>query len=214
MLNLIPLQVVEEQVTPEQLNHTVDQLSESTLALAEAAANFGALKVIFAAFVVFTFILLILFLYQVIVTTRKVEKIHQTAKKLESSLEETESRTIGKAQAGLLLRRIFGSLKQYTKYVILRTRIENHLEMKDVITAKVTRLITNNWTELHSFLSNFECDTKNLSNYIEDEDANALIDLVIDQVYQDSNVFTVGSMEQSVDILLDGMKLETLKDFN
>jgi len=212
----LPLQIAGQvsDVTPEQLNQTVDQLSESTIALAEAAANFGALKVIFAAFVIFTFIILILFLYQVIVTTKKVEKIHQSAQKLEKSLEDTGNRTIGPSQAGLMIRRVFGSLKQYTKYVILRTRVENHLDMKEVVAAKVTRLVNNNWTELHSFLTNFECDNKNLSTYIKDEDATAIIDLVMNQVYLDSSIFTVGSMEQAVDLMIDGIKLEVLKDFD
>lgn len=212
----LPLQIAGQvsDVTPEQLDQTVNQLSESTIALAEAAANFGALKVIFAAFVVFTFIILILFLYQVIVTTKKVEKIHQSAQKLEKSLEETENRTIGNSQAGLMIRRVFASLKQYIKYVVLRTRVENHLDMKDVVLAKITRLINNYWTELHSFLTNYECDNKNLSSYIRDEDAAAIIDLVVSQVYQDDNLFTVGSMEQAIDLMIDGIKLEVLKDFD
>lgn len=212
----LPLQIAGQvsDVTPEQLDQTVNQLSESTIALAEAAANFGALKVIFAAFVVFTFIILILFLYQVIVTTKKVEKIHQSAQKLEKSLEETENRTIGNSQAGLMIRRAFASLKQYIKYVVLRTRVENHLDMKDVVLAKITRLINNYWTELHSFLTNYECDNKNLSSYIRDEDAAAIIDLVVSQVYQDDNLFTVGSMEQAIDLMIDGIKLEVLKDFD
>ena len=212
----LPLQIAGQvsDVTPEQLDQTVNQLSESTIALAEAAANFGALKVIFAAFVVFTFIILILFLYQVIVTTKKVEKIHQSAQKLEKSLEETENRTIGNSQAGLMIRRVFASLKQYIKYVVLRTRVENHLDMKDVVLAKITRLINNYWTELHSFLTNYECDNKNLSSYIRDEDAAAIIDLVVSQVYQDDNLFTIGSMEQAIDLMIDGIKLEVLKDFD
>lgn len=212
----LPLQIAGQvsDVTPEQLDQTVNQLSESTIALAEAAANFGALKVIFAAFVVFTFIILILFLYQVIVTTKKVEKIHQSAQKLEKSLEETENRTIGNSQAGLMIRRVFASLKQYIKYVVLRTRVENHLDMKDVVLAKITRLVNNYWTELHSFLTNYECDNKNLSSYIRDEDAAAIIDLVVSQVYQDDSLFTVGSMEQAIDLMIDGIKLEVLKDFD
>ena len=49
---MLPLQTAGHitDVTPEQLDQTVSQLSESTIALAEAAANFGALKVIFAGY--------------------------------------------------------------------------------------------------------------------------------------------------------------------
>lgn len=212
---MLPLQTAGHitDVTPEQLDQTVSQLSESTIALAEAAANFGALKVIFAAFVIFTFIILTLFLYQVIATTKKVEKIHQSTQKLEKSFEITENRSIGASQASLMVRRVFSSLKQNSKYIILRTRIENHLDRKEAIVAKVSRLVSNNWTELHSFLSNFDYKGKSLATYINDSDAQAIIDTILELVYQDSSIFTVGLMEQTVDIMVDGMKFEILKNF-
>lgn len=212
---MLPLQTAGHiaDVTSEQLDQTVSQLSESTIALAEAAANFGALKVIFAAFVIFTFIILTLFLYQVIVTTKKVEKIHQSTQKLEKSFEITENRSIGASQASLMVRRVFSSLKQNSKYIILRTRIENHLDRKEAIVAKVSRLVSNNWTKLHSFLSNFDYKGKSLATYINDSDAQAIIDTILELVYQDSSIFTVGLMEQTVDIMVDGMKFEILKNF-
>lgn len=210
----LPMQTGLDSVSPEQLNQTVDQLSESTLALAEAAANFGALKVVFAAFIVFTFILLLLFLYQVVIATRKIEKIHQSTQKLEKTLSETEDRTIGRTQANLMIRRVFGGLKQSIKYAILRIRLENHLDMKDVITSKVTRLVNNHWVEMHSFLSNFDCKGKNLGSNVRDGDAQTIVDFILDQVYQSNDVFTVGSMEQSTDILIDGMRLDSLKDYS
>ena len=212
---ILPLQTAGHitNVTPEQLDQTVSQLSESTIALAEAAANFGALKVIFAAFVIFTFIILTMFLYTVIATTKKVEKIHQSTQKLEKSFEITENRSIGASQASLMVRRVFSSLKQNSKYIILRTRIENHLDRKEAIVAKVSRLVSNNWTELHSFLSNFDYKGKSLATYINDSDAQAIIDTILELVYQDSSIFTVGLMEQTVDIMVDGMKFEILKNF-
>lgn len=213
---LIPLLQSTEgvDITPEQLDQTVNQLSESTIALAEAAANFGALKVIFAAFIVFTFILLVLFLYQIIATTRKVEKIHESTQKLEKSLEDTESRTLGKSQANLLIRRVFSSLKQNVKYTILRTRIENHLENKEAVTNKVTRTVTNEWAELESFLSNYEFDGRTLYSRLKQDDSPVIIDNILEQVYQSPELFTIGQMEQSVDLLVDGLRIDALKEFD
>lgn len=213
---LIPLLQSTEgvDITPEQLDQTVNQLSESTIALAEAAANFGALKVIFAAFIVFTFILLVLFLYQIIATTRKVEKIHESTQKLEKSLEDTESRTLGKSQANLLIRRVFGSLKQNIKYTILRTRIENHLENREAVTNKVTRTVTNEWAELESFLSNYEFDGRTLYSRLKQDDSPVIIDNILEQVYQSPELFTIGQMEQSVDLLVDGLRIDALKEFD
>lgn len=213
---LIPLLQSTEgvDITPEQLDQTVNQLSESTIALAEAAANFGALKVIFAAFIVFTFILLVLFLYQIIATTRKVEKIHESTQKLEKSLEDTESRTLGKSQANLLIRRVFSSLKQNIKYTILRTRIENHLENKEAVTNKVTRTVTNEWAELESFLSNYEFDGRTLYSRLKQDDSPVIIDNILEQVYQSPELFTIGQMEQSVDLLVDGLRIDALKEFD
>lgn len=213
---LIPLLQSTEgvDITPEQLDQTVNQLSESTIALAEAAANFGALKVIFAAFIIFTFILLVLFLYQIIATTRKVEKIHESTQKLEKSLEDTESRTLGKSQANLLIRRVFSSLKQNVKYTILRTRIENHLENKEAVTNKVTRAVTNEWAELESFLSNYEFDGRTLYSRLKQDDSPVIIDNILEQVYQSPELFTIGQMEQSVDLLVDGLRIDALKEFD
>lgn len=197
----------------EQLAQTVDQLTESSLKLAEAAANFGALKVIFGIFLVFTLIMILLFLYQSVATTHKITKIHESSVKLEKYMEDSSSRTLGKGQASVLIRRSFNSLSQIVKYNILRTRIENHLDQRDNVTSKIANLVRYEYAELIAFLMNFECDDIELSESIKADDAQIIIDFMIEQVYMDSELFSVASMDQATDILLNGLKLEALKNF-
>lgn len=193
------------------LDGAVEQLSKSSIELAEAAANFGALKVIFGIFLVFCLTMIVMFFYQSITMARKVTDIHTATSKAAKMIEETSSRTLGKPQASILIRRAFNDLAQTIKYTILRTRIENHLDQKDYIVSKVTKLVTNEYQELNNFLMNYVCDDKTLAAHINIEDSKIIIDFVIEQLYLDESIFTISSMDQATDILMRGMRLEALK---
>lgn len=210
MLNytmLLPLQ----DVTADQLDGAVEQLSKSSIELAEAAANFGALKVIFGIFLVFAIVMLLFFVYQMLTMTKKVSEIHSSCRNVSTMIEESASRTLGRPQSSILIRRAFNELAQSIKYTILRTRIENHLDQKDYIQSKVTKLVTSEYQELNSYLMNYVCDDKTLAAHINLEDSKIIIDFVMEQLYQDEQIFTVSNMDQATDILMKGLRLEALK---
>lgn len=202
---LLPLQTVDE------LDGAVEQLSKSSIELAEAAANFGALKVIFGIFLVFTIVMVLFFVYQMLMMTKKVNDIHGSCKIVSGMIEDAANRTLGRPQSSILIRRAFNELAQNVKYTILRTRIENHLDQKDYIVSKVTKLITNEYQELNSYLMNYVCDDKTLAAHINLEDAKIVIDFVIEQLYLEEPMFTVAGMDQATDILIKGLRLEALK---
>lgn len=195
----------------EQLNTAVDQLSQSSIELAEAAANFGALKVIFGIFLVFTIIMVSFFVYQLLSMTKKVTEIHGSCQNVTKLVEETSNRTLGKPQASILIRRVFNDLGQNIKYVILRTRLENHLDQKDYVVSKVTKLVNNDYQELNSFLMNYVCEDKTLATHINIEDEKIITDFVLEQIYLEEPVFTIASMDQAADILMKGLRLEALR---
>ena len=195
----------------EALSSTVNQLTESSISLAEAAANFGALKVMFGVFLVFVLIMLLFFLYQMLSYNKKISDIHDSTKKLEKFLERTSNRSIGSVETNILLRRVFSSLAQTVKYTILRYRIENHLDQRESVSTKVHRFVNYEYAELRSFLSNFECDDRDLGSIVLEEDVNIVIEFMLEQIYLEKNIFSVASMDQSTDILLNGIKLKTLK---
>lgn len=200
-----------QSVTPSDITGAVDQLSKSSVELAEAAANFGALKVIFGVFMVFCIIIVLLFLYQTITVTKKVSIIQESTDKAAKMIEETSNRTLGKPQASILIRRSFNQLAQSVKYQVVRTRLENHLDQKDRVVSKIEKLMTHEYAELGSFLANFMCEDKCLSTYISVEDAKIISDFITEQVYLDDTVFTVSGMDQAAEILVSGLRMEALK---
>lgn len=196
----------------EGFDSAVDQLSESTIKLAEAAANFGALKVIFGVFLVFMLIIMVAFFWQLFSTQRRVQDIHHTTKKVEKYIEEASSRTVGKEQASILIRRAFNSLSQTVKYYILRTRIENHIDQEEATASKIERIAKYEYSELSSYLANFGYGDVSLSEHVKIEDFKLISDFMMEQIYISPEVFTISGMDQATDILLNGLKLEALKN--
>lgn len=210
MLLFTILQALPENST-EQLNSAVGQLSKSSIELAEAAANFGVLKVIFGVFMIFFLVMILMFLYQMLSMSKKVSDIHGSCQNVKKIIEDSSSRTLGKPQASILVRRSYNQLAQGIKYMILRTRLEGHLDQREYVTGKVTRFATHEYQELNSFLMNYECGDKSLAAQISLEDSKIISDFVLEQVYLGDDIFTIAGMDQAADIILNGLKLEALK---
>lgn len=208
---MIPLYLQASEVNSEQLNSAVEQLSKSSIELAEATSNYGALKVAFGVFIVFAFIMLLMFIYQTLTTTKKVNQIHTSCETIKKMTEDTANRTLGKPQSSILIRRNFNQLSQTVKYTILRTRLENHLDQTEYIKSKVERLVQHEYQEMNSFLMNYICDDKTLATHINLEDSKIISDFVLEQVYLADDIFTIASMDQAADIILNGLKLEALR---
>lgn len=199
------------------MNGSVEQLTESSIKLAEAAANFGALKLMFGVFIVFIFIMMLFYLYQLVTYNKKIGDIHQSSKKIESYFQEASDKTLGKSQANILVRRSFNSLSQSIKYIILRTRLENKFtddeEGREVVRTKVTKTVENEYAELTSFLANFDCGDKKLSEILNNEDTQIIADFVVEQILIPRDRYVISNMDRETDILLNGIKLDVLKNF-
>lgn len=211
------LQVVQEPVTGEFTDAT-SKLTKASIELAEASANFGALKVIFGIFLVLVLLMILGFVYQTFSMSRKVSEIHATtascSTKLLAMSDEKNNRTVGAAQAGILIRRVFNSMAQNVKYTILRIRLEN-MGMRtsmESIQSRMERQINNEYTELDAFLANFECNGRSLSEYVNPQDAQAIVELIMTQIQLPSEEFHISTMDQSVGIIVNGLKLDALKN--
>lgn len=191
------------------LDTTVDQLTESSIKLAEAAANFGALKVIFGVFLAFMLILILFYFYQMFAYNKKLSDIHLSTTRVQKYFEEASNRSLGGPQASVLVRRSFGGLAQNIKYVILRTRIENgriSADNKDAISGKIARLVNYEYAELASFFSNYMCNEKALSEMINTDDAQIIIAFMLEQITESKETFSISNMDQATDILINGLK--------
>lgn len=193
------------------LTESVNKVTDSSIRIAQAANDFGALRVAFGVFMIFIIIIVILFIWQIFVLSGKLNTIYGAAVKTTEYFETSAEGDIGPSQAQVIVRRNFNSLSQAIKYYILRIRLENHIDDKDKIKVKIDRLVRNEFSELTTYLSNFKCNKKVLSFIVEDDDIQMIEDFIFEQVYIPKNYFTISNMDQSTSIFIDGLKLSYIK---
>lgn len=201
------LYLLLQTLNSDGLNKAVGQITESSVKLAEATANYGALKMVFSVFMIFMIVIVLLFVYQIFVLTKKVDIIHTAATKTQEYFEGVSDRTIGTSQGQVIIRRSFNGLSQSIKYAILRIRLENHIDNKEMVYNKVSRMIKNEFSEINSFFSNFICDEKPLCEILNDEDEDVIKKFMLEQIYISKENFSISNMDQSTDILINGIKL-------
>lgn len=193
------------------LTESVNKVTDSSIRIAQAANDFGALRVAFGVFMIFIIIIVILFIWQIFVLSGKLNTIYGAAVKTTEYFETSAEGDIGPSQAQIIVRRNFNSLSQAIKYYILRIRLENHIDDKDKVKVKIDRLVRNEFSELTTYLSNFKCNKKVLSFIVEDDDIQMIEDFIFEQVYIPKNDFTISNMDQSTSIFINGLKLSYIK---
>lgn len=193
------------------LTESVNKVTDSSIRIAQAANDFGALRVTFGVFMIFIIIIVILFIWQIFVLSGKLNTIYGAAVKTTEYFETSAEGDVGPSQAQVIVRRNFNSLSQATKYYILRIRLENHIDDKNKIKVKIDRLVRNEFSELTTYLSNFKCNEKVLSFIVEDDDIQMVEDFIFEQVYIPKNDFTISNMDQSTSIFINGLKLSYIK---
>lgn len=193
------------------LTESVNKVTDSSIRIAQAANDFGALRVAFGVFMIFIIIIVILFIWQIFVLSGKLNTIYGAAIKTTEYFETSAEGDIGPSQAQVIVRRNFNSLSQAIKYYILRIRLENHIDDKNKIKVKIDRLVRNEFSELTTYLSNFKCNEKVLSFIVEDDDIQMVEDFIFEQVYIPKNDFTISNMDQSTSIFINGLKLSYIK---
>lgn len=195
----------------QKLDNAVQSLTKSSIELTEAASNYGALKVIFGIFMVLVLVLVVMFMYTIWNLNKKISVVSESSSKVTEFFDGAADSTIGVTEAQILIRREFNCLGHILKYVILRIRLENHIDNKESVIKKVDILVNNEYSELCGLMSNFNCDGKSLSTIFELQDNEAIKDMVIEQIYIPKDQFSISNMDQSVSMYLNGLKLMYLK---
>lgn len=195
----------------QKLDNAVQSLTRSSIELAEAASNYGALKVIFGIFMVLVLVLVVMFMYTIWNLNKKISVVSESSSKVTEFFDGAADSTIGVTEAQILIRREFNCLGHILKYTILRIRLENHIDNKESVIKKVDILVNNEYSELCGLMSNFNCNGKSLSTIFELQDNEAIKDMVIEQIYIPKDQFSISNMDQSVSMYLNGLKLMYLK---
>lgn len=212
MINQILTILLQQPASNEDLEKIVSKLTESSIDLAEATYNFGALRVAFGIFSIFTILILLLFIYQIVTLNNKIVTIHNAAQRTQEFFDGASDRSIGKTQAQVLIRRSFNCMSQSLKYSIIRIRLENHIDNTDVVSGKVSRLVNNEFSELSAFYGNFICENKPLSDIVNDSDIDVVKDFIMEQIYTPKDSFSLSTMDQSVSIFINGIKLNYIRN--
>lgn len=195
----------------QKLDNAVQSLTRSSIELAEAASNYGALKVIFGIFMVLVLVLVVMFMYTIWNLNKKISVVSESSSKVTEFFNGAADSTIGVTESQILIRREFNCLGYILKYAILQIRLENHIDNKESVIKKVDILVNNEYSELCGLMSNFDCGGKSLSTVFELQDNEAIKDMVIEQIYIPKDQFSISNMDQSVSMYLNGLKLMYLK---
>lgn len=196
----------------ENPEKVLESLSKSTVELAEAVSNYGALKVMFAVAMLIFLALIAIFIYQYIYLMKKMGNMEASSTRVLEYFNNVSNKSIGFNEAKSMVRNKYNELSIYSKYTVLKIKLENHIENREAIELKIKQLIYNYLEETTDYLNGFDYKEKPLDiliDFKDEKDVNALIELVISLVYSED--FKPSLIDQSIEIFIHGVKLKSIK---
>lgn len=186
----------------------IDKLTKVSLELAEAASNYGALKIIFGVFMAMMLLIVLVFVSQSVFLIKKVQGISDVSDKIDNYFEGLSESDIGREEANSMIREVLNHNSVLIKYYILRVRSENHISDKENTESKIQRILKNIYSETSTFLNKFRYKSKLLGVYLDVEvDTENLFNLMLEQIYIPKEHFQLSQMDQSIELFMQGLKL-------
>ena len=186
----------------------IDKLTKVSLELAEAASNYGALKIIFGVFMAMMLLIVLVFVSQSVFLIKRVQGISDVSDKIDNYFEGLSESDIGKEEANSMIREVLNHNSVLIKYYIIRVRSENHISDKENTELKIQRILKNVHSETSTFLNKFRYTSKPLGVYLDVEtDTENLFNLVLEQIYIPKEHFQLSQMDQSIELFMQGLKL-------
>lgn len=186
----------------------IDKLTKVSLELAEAASNYGALKIIFGVFMVIMLLIVLVFVSQSVFLIKRVQGISDVSDKIDNYFEGLSESDIGKEEANSMIREVLNHNSVLIKYYIIRVRSENHISDKENTELKIQRILKNIHSEASTFLNKFRYKSKPLGIYLDVEtDTENLFNLMLEQIYIPKEHFQLSQMDQSIELFMQGLKL-------
>lgn len=129
----------------------IDKLTKVSLELAEAASNYGALKIIFGVFMVIMLLIVLVFVSQSVFLTKRVQGISDVSDKIDNYFEGLSESDIGKEEANSMIREVLNHNSVLIKYYIIRVRSENHISDKENTELKIQGSLKYPFRNFHIF---------------------------------------------------------------
>ena len=186
----------------------IDKLTKVSLELAEAASNYGALKIIFGVFMVMMLLIVLVFVSQSVFLIKRVQGISDVSDKIDNYFEGLSESDIGKEEANSMIREVLNHNSVLIKYYIIRVRSENHISDKENTELKIQRILKNIHSETSTFLNKFRYKSNPLGVHLDVEtDTENLFNLMLEQIYIPKEHFQLSQMDQSIELFMQGLKL-------
>lgn len=186
----------------------IDKLTRVSLELAEAASNYGALKIIFGVFMVMMLLIVLVFVSQSVFLIKRVQGISDVSNKIDNYFEGLSESDIGKEEANSMIREVLNHNSVLIKYYIIRVRFENHISDKENTGLKIQMILKNIHSETSTFLNKFRYKSKPLGVHLDVEtDTENLFNLMLEQIYIPKEHFQLSQMDQSIELFMQGLKL-------
>lgn len=129
----------------------IDKLTKVSLELAEAASNYGALKIIFGVFMAMMLLIVLVFVSQSVFLIKRVQGISDVSDKIDNYFEGLSESDIGKEEANSMIREVLNHNSVLIKYYIIRVRSENHISDKENTELKIQRILKTSIQKLPHF---------------------------------------------------------------
>lgn len=194
------------------MNDTVgiDKLTRASIDLAQAASDYGALKVIFGCFLAVFLLLVAVFVWQMVATQRRLGKIEAASEKTLEYFSDLNDHTVGREEAKMIVRESLSKSEALMKYYILKIRLENHVGDREFTTDKIRMLVDNDFSSRRSFLARFVVLGHAVSFTATVDDNVAITKLMDDWVFKADGDFTVSLMAQAVSLYFEGLRINAL----
>lgn len=129
----------------------IDKLTKVSLELAEAASNYGALKIIFGVFMAMMLLIVLVFVSQSVFLIKRVQGISDVSDKIDNYFEGLSESDIGKEEANSMIREVLNHDSVLIKYYIIRIRSENHISDKENTELKIQGSLKYPFRSFHIF---------------------------------------------------------------
>lgn len=184
----------------------IDKLTKASVDIAQAASDYGALKVIFGVFMVVVLLLFVSFLVWLWMLQRRFGTVEDFCKRSMDYFTDLNDHTIGREEAKMIVRETLCKSEALMKYYILKVRMENHVDDKDLINGKIDAIVQNDCNNRKVFLSRFVCVGHSINFAAVDDDNESVVKLLSSWIYKGKDEFTVSLMAQEVSLYYDGLK--------
>ena len=186
----------------------IRELSSAAVELAEATANYGALKVTFSVFMVVVLFLIVYFIIQHTFLLKNIKQLVESSNLTLKYFNALSNKTVGKSEAKAMMRTVVNNMSILTKYTIIRIRLENHISEEELTKNKITQVINNMYAENISYLNQFLLSEEPIGVFLNYKDDVSVINKMVKEwVYMNQEKFSISSMDQAVELFFGGLKI-------